>query len=94
MLLALIIVYHIIVSMQIPEEGEEREEPSSSYTGMAAALAEALKQRRLHVADKSMSHSVVFLNYCNYSSCRKISLDIAKINNAFNGFIDAGFVVL
>lgn len=100
MLLALIIVYHIIiVSVQIPEEGEEREEPSSSYTGMAAALAEALKQRRLHVADKSMSHSVtvVFLNYCNshtYSSCRKMSLDIAKINNAFNGFIDAGFVVL
>ena len=45
----------VYLSIQIPEECEE-EEPSSSYTGMAAALAEALKQRRLHVADKSMFH--------------------------------------
>lgn len=36
----------------MPEDvGDKEGEPS--YTGMAAALAEALKQRRLHVADKS-----------------------------------------
>ena len=36
---------------QVPEDDDKDKEPS--YTGMAAALAEALKQRRMHVADKS-----------------------------------------
>ena len=61
------------MSNQIPEdEEEEREEPSSSYTGMAAALAEALKQRRLHVADKSMSHSQ-FVFYHNNNNINNIN---------------------
>ena len=40
-----------LLNPQVSEDAEEKE-PSSSYTGMAAALAEALKQRRLHVTDK------------------------------------------
>ena len=38
---------------------EEREKDSGSpYTGMAAALADALKQRRKHLTDKGKGYNI------------------------------------
>lgn len=47
------------VLKKTPDETDEVGEPdSSSYTGMAAALAEALKQRRMHFTEKDTRRSL------------------------------------